>query len=107
MKEYELLIASLGGIEGAGSKLKSTSVLWVSGNSDATNSSGFNGEPGGFNEPITDNGNFELGFRSDFYTCSEETTTKGIFLDLANFTSRVDFVKLDKNYAVPCRCVLN
>jgi len=45
--ELTTLTSYLGGESVAGGKMKSVSVLWVSPNTDATNTSGFSGLPGG------------------------------------------------------------
>jgi len=46
--EWTILTTYLGGESVAGGKMKSVSALWTSPNTDATNSSGFSGLPGGF-----------------------------------------------------------
>lgn len=45
--EWTTLTSYLGGTSVAGGKMKSISALWTSGNTDATNNSGFSGLPGG------------------------------------------------------------
>ncbi len=46
--EFTTLTNSLGGVSVAGGKMKSTSTLWLSPNTGATNSSGWSGLPGGY-----------------------------------------------------------
>ncbi|MFO7614428.1 MAG: fibrobacter succinogenes major paralogous domain-containing protein [Bacteroidales bacterium] len=46
--EWTAFTTYLGGVEVAGGKMKSVSALWNSPNTDATNSSGFSGLPGGY-----------------------------------------------------------
>lgn len=49
--EWTTLSTYLGGTSVAGGKMKTTSNLWKSPNTDATNSSSFSGLPGGFRNP--------------------------------------------------------
>jgi uncharacterized protein (TIGR02145 family) len=72
--EWTTLITFLGGESISGGKLKATgTTLWTSPNTDATNSSGFTGLPGGFRY---DDGTFSsIGYFGNWWSSSENTTT--------------------------------
>jgi uncharacterized protein (TIGR02145 family) len=68
--EWTTLITTLGGTSVAGGKMKAT-TLWNSPNTNATNSSGFTGLPGGYR----DNGGFGgLGYYGYWWSSSEVGT---------------------------------
>ena len=100
--DWETLIAGLGGKDKAGGLLKSTSLLWRSPNTGATNSSGFNALPAGwFYGVSTWNSTTECTFwtstvQSDQYAYS--------------FGLNSDFEYVSNGYAVKtrghsCRCI--
>jgi uncharacterized protein (TIGR02145 family) len=66
--EWWTLIDYLGGPPVAGGKLKSTTNLWESPNTGATNSSGFSALPGGFREYSSF---VNLGYTGSFWTSTE------------------------------------
>ena len=69
--EWTILTTCLGGETIAGGKMKSTGILlWASPNTDATNSSGFTGLPGGSRNMF---GTFEnIGFYDSFWSSTEQ-----------------------------------
>lgn len=67
--EWSTLLNHLGGTETAAGKMKSNSDLWDSPNSEATNTSGFSGLPGGARDQ---NGNFStIGISGHWWTSTE------------------------------------
>ena len=69
--EWTQLTDYLGGSNVAGGKMKSTSSLWLSPNTGATNSSGFSGLPGG---SYNGNGNFiNVSFNGIWWSSTEST----------------------------------
>lgn len=72
--EWTTLTNTLGGIIVAGGKLKATGTsLWDTPNTDATNSSGFSGLPGGFRNF---NGTFNgIGYNGNWWSSSETDAT--------------------------------
>ncbi len=69
--EWTQLTNCLGGTSGAGGKMKSTDMLWLSPNTAATNSSGFTGLPGGYRDV---NGSFKwIGYNCFWWSSSEES----------------------------------
>ena len=74
--EWTILSAYLGGVFGAGGKMKSTSTLWMAPNTDATNSSGFSALPGAFKSSDTQN---LIGIFSHFWCMSELNANSALF----------------------------
>ncbi len=75
--EWNSLETTLGGSSVAGGALKSTSGLWNSPNTGATNSSGFSALPGGYRESI---GTFYgLRITAFFWSSSESSSGNAIF----------------------------
>jgi uncharacterized protein (TIGR02145 family) len=88
----------------AGGKMKSTSSLWNSPNTGATNSSGFSALPGGYRNP---NGSFSMiNVNSSFWSSYEKTNLNSIPRTLetnSNQIFRIDFNL--KVVAFPLRCL--
>jgi uncharacterized protein (TIGR02145 family) len=100
--EWGTLETFLGGYSVAGGALKSTSVLWISPNSGATNSSGFSALPGGIRFT---NGTFNnIGFGAIFWSSSETSNTYSVIRNLSfgqsNLFRNVD----DKPCGTSIRC---
>lgn len=93
--EWQVLVATLGGMDNAGGKLKQSGTInWSAPNSEALNSSGFNATPGGWSDGIAS----EWGYPE---TPIEETSFKGIheqakFLQLP--TEQSDLRSWNLNY---------
>ena len=72
--EWTTLTNALGGLTVAGGKMKATSTtLWTSPNTNATNESGFSGIPGGFR--ISSGPFFDIGSFGYWWSSSSSTTT--------------------------------
>ncbi|MFT3753405.1 MAG: FISUMP domain-containing protein [Paludibacter sp.] len=105
--EAETLVAYLGGTTVAGSKLKESGNLhWVSGNTDATNSSGFTAVPGGYRSSAT--GNFQqFGVTEVWWITTEYSGISGYQLGLESSNA---IAALNTNYKlIGCnvRCIKN
>jgi uncharacterized protein (TIGR02145 family) len=74
--EWSTLTTTLGGSSVAGGPLKSTSGLWTSPNSGATNSSGFSALPGGYRNISGAFGN--IGINAYFWSSSESSSANAI-----------------------------
>ncbi len=103
-QEFSTLSSSLGGSVLAGGKLKSTSTLWQSPNSNAVNLSGFSALPAG--SRVFNNGTFS------------STGTQGYWWSSTNYISNLNyyyallfndgsFVRdfVDENYGFSVRCI--
>lgn len=81
-EEFNLMVETLGGSSVAGGKLKSTSSLWDAPNTGATNSSGFNGLPGGYRGS---GGGYSLMGRSGYWwTSTQANAGQGRYFLLDN-----------------------
>ncbi len=85
--EWSTLVTFLGGSSVAGGALKSTSGLWTSPNTGATNSSGFSALPGGYRDT---NGSFyNIGNFTYFWSSSESSSTNAFFRSLYYVNSNI------------------
>lgn len=102
LAEWEILKEYLGRST-AGGKLKSTSSLWKTPNTGATNSSGFSAIPGGKRVYGIDMMMNEYSF---FWSSESSSVEKSydafVVYDYEGFV--VDFAE-EKNYGVSCRCI--
>ena len=98
--EWEFLLASLGGIQVAGGKMKSTNI-WLSPNTGANNLSGFSGLPGAVRNVNGYNG---LLLNGTWWSKSESDSLNSWFYNLAfNFTSAFKNVDQKKSgFSVRC-----
>ena len=85
--EWSTLINDLGGSSVAGGALKSTSVLWTSPNTGATNSSGFSALPSGYRDGY-DGSFYSLGDNGDWWSATENNTTYA-------FHCNLDYIRLN------------
>jgi uncharacterized protein (TIGR02145 family) len=101
--EWTALVESLGGSGVAGGKLKSISSVWTAPNVGATNSSGFNGLPGGYRG--TTGGYSTLGNTGFWWASSERNSTQGDYLKLANSLDDSFANGATKQFGYSVRCV--
>jgi uncharacterized protein (TIGR02145 family) len=86
-----------------GGKIKSTSGLWTSPNTGATNSSGFSALPGGYRRT---NGTFNgIGFSNYFWSSSEYSNTNAIYRNLYYLYSNIYRFDDNKSYGFSVRCL--
>jgi uncharacterized protein (TIGR02145 family) len=86
----------------AGGKMKSTSGLWTSPNTGATNSSGFSALPGGYRPTL---GTFyDIGFLTYFWSSSESSSTDAVPRYLYYSHSVIFRVSHPKGYGFSARC---
>jgi uncharacterized protein (TIGR02145 family) len=83
--EWTTLEQYLGGTLDAGGKLKSTSSLWYSPNTGATNESGFSGLPGGFRN--YDGSYGDVGYYGYWWSSTEKSTTNATCRQLTPYAS--------------------
>jgi uncharacterized protein (TIGR02145 family) len=103
--EWTTLTTFLGGTQVAGGKMKSTSPLWQSPNTGATNESGLSCLPGGgrnINGPF--NG---LGFDCFMWSASEVNSTNSHFYYLNNSLISLQKISTDKQDGFSVRCVMD
>ena len=103
-EEFNTLATSLDGTDLAGGKMKSTSSLWQSPNTGATNSSGFSALPGG--SRLFNNGSFSTTGGQGYWWSSTNyiSNLNYYYALLSNGTGFLrDFV--DENYGFSVRCV--
>jgi uncharacterized protein (TIGR02145 family) len=88
----------------AGGKMKATGTsLWFSPNTEATNSSGFTGLPGGYRNF---NGTFEsIGGNGNWWSSSEYDTSVAWNRDLSLDDGKADRVSTNKEYGFSVRCL--
>ncbi len=101
--EWSALVESLGGSSVAGGKLKSISTVWIAPNVGATNSSGFNGLPGGYRS--TTGGYSTLGNTGFWWASSERNSTQGDYLKLDNGFDDSFANGATKQFGYSIRCV--
>ena len=105
--EWVAMIDSLGGSAIAGGKLKAT-TLWNSPNTGATNSSGFNGLPGGARLPA---GTFDYkGNWGQWWTASysQMSADLGIYIQLqSDIQATFGPHPFEKQYGYSIRLILN
>jgi len=101
--DWNTLASFLGGNSVAGGEMKSTSPLWSSPNTGATNSSGFTGLPGGIRH---ENGSFvELGFNGPWWSSTDVNGEGNHLYVVASGTSSIFNVFLPFKYAISVRCI--
>jgi uncharacterized protein (TIGR02145 family) len=101
--EWTTLTTYLGGEIFAGGKLKSESALWDSPNTDATNSSGYTGLPGG----VRDFGGefYNVGLYGYWWTSTEYDDDRACSIDLYYFSARVYQHNIIKEDGFSVRCL--
>jgi uncharacterized protein (TIGR02145 family) len=101
--EWTLLTTFLGGESIAGGKMKSTTGLWYSPNTGATNESGFTAQPGGFRYY---NGGFESkGYNAYFWSTTEYFGSSAWYWYLGHYFADVIFDMDGKTTGYSVRCV--
>ena len=99
--EWNTLTTFLGGLSVAGGMMKSTSTLWQSPNTGATNSSGFTGLPGGHR-----GNNFEsIGNIGVWWSSSEQSTQSASHRNLHYLDIHVTTWSTTKFYGYSVRCL--
>jgi uncharacterized protein (TIGR02145 family) len=102
--EWATLIDYLGGGTVAGGKMKSADIsLWNTPNTEATNSSGFTGLPGGFRRNY--GWFFEIGFNGYWWSSSEGIPGGGAFLILRYDIGYTYISSYEKTHGFSVRCV--
>jgi uncharacterized protein (TIGR02145 family) len=86
----------------AGGKMKSTSNLWNSPNTGATNSSGFSGLPGGYSNLGTF---YQINSNNNSWTSTEANSTNSRFIGIYNTVSIVDRWSSNKSDSFSVRCL--
>jgi uncharacterized protein (TIGR02145 family) len=100
--EWGTLETFLGGSSVAGGALKSTSGLWISPNTGATNSSGFSALPGGFRNAV---GTFyDIGLFTFFWSSSEFSSTNAFLSYLSYNRSNINRGFTNKYIGYSARC---
>jgi uncharacterized protein (TIGR02145 family) len=101
--EWSTLIDFLGGIGLAGGKLKEKgAVHWLGENVGATNSSAFNGIPGGFRD---DDGTFLLFGNRAFYWSSTPSGSNAWDRYISTYDDDANRFNRDKNAGLSVRCI--
>lgn len=106
--EYIYLVHTLGDINVAGGKMKSTGTieaqdgLWAAPNTGATNSSGFTGYPGGFFD--VNRQYYYLGYFGYFWTSTENNSSSAWYRGLYNYGEAAHSYSYNKNYGFSVRC---
>lgn len=103
--EWIALIECLGGSSVAGGKMKSTSSLWASPNTGASNSSGFSGLPGGYKG--TGGGYVLLGNSAYFWGSNERNATQGEYISLDDDFASTAANGATKTFGYSVRCIQN
>ena len=104
--EWTQLTDYLGGLEEAGGKMKSTSGLWSSPNTDATNSSGFSGLPPGGNRAYSLVWEFnDLGHFGFWWSSTEKSPSRSWGRDLGYSYEDVGRFSTSKLSGLSCRCL--
>lgn len=101
--EYLLLTDYLGGDSVAGGKMKSTSGLWNAPNTEATNSSGFSGLPGGYR--VNDGSFYFIGEYCGWWSSAEYDTDNAWSHNLFYDSGNVDRGYYVKGYWLWVRCL--
>jgi uncharacterized protein (TIGR02145 family) len=102
--EWTTLTNYLGGGSVAGGKMKATGTsLWFSPNTEATNSSGFTGLPGGYH----DNGETfnNIGSGGNWWSSSEYNTSYAWARNLKSYYGYAYSGYTEKNYGFSVRCL--
>ena len=101
--EWTTLTTYLGGYGGAGGKMKSTSNLWNSPNTDATNASKFSGLPGGYRSNI---GIFNgIGIGGYLWSSTEYSSFNAQYRHLNYINGIVNEFNINKPYGFSVRCL--
>jgi uncharacterized protein (TIGR02145 family) len=102
--EWTTLRTHLGGDLIAGGAMKEAGLThWASPNTDATNSSGFSGLPGGY---VKNGGSyFGIGEYGNWWSSTENATTSAWACGLYYFEGMVSPFAIDKRYGYSVRCV--
>lgn len=101
--EWKTLISFLGNTAVAGGKMKSTSTLWISPNTDATNSSGFSAIPGGYRHY---NGAFTgIGEQAYWWSSTERNADYSYYYTIFNNYAVANQNNNKKNDLMSIRCV--
>jgi uncharacterized protein (TIGR02145 family) len=87
----------------AGGALKSTSGLWTSPNTGATNSSGFSAQPGGFRN--SSGPFYNLGLNTYIWSSSEFSSTNAVYRNLDYNNLPIYRYNLGKNRGFSARCI--
>jgi uncharacterized protein (TIGR02145 family) len=85
--EWTSLENYLGGSSVAGGKLKSTSTLWTTPNTGATNESGFSGLPGGYRSTNGTFGTYRFIGNYGYWWSSTENSTTDAWNRYLNYNS--------------------
>lgn len=102
--EWTTLSAFLGGESVAGGKMKEAGTAhWYAPNTDATNSSGFTGLPGG--NRVSDGSFNTFGSGGSWWSLSESSTSNVWYRFLYAYDANVDRFSNDKHYGFSVRCV--
>ena len=102
--EWTTLTDFLGGIGGAGGKMKiPETVIWNSPNTGATNESGFTGLPGGFRTTSSSFNN--IGFIAYFWSSTESDSSNAWYRRLNNSNADVNTPNGDKRVGFSVRCL--
>ena len=102
--EWTTLTTYLGGETVAGGKMKATGTsLWDTPNTDATNSSGFTGLPGGFR--FTNGTFFDVGINGYWWSSSEVDASKAWFSVLVYYNGNAYGGNFDKPNGFSVRCL--
>ena len=103
-EDWQILIESLGGPDVAGGKLKYTiTSLWLQPNAGATNSSGFNGLPGGYRDW---RGEFyHIRFGGYWWTSTGSSSSTAYAKKVYYGYQKIETIKVDKRNAYYVRCV--
>jgi len=103
-KEWKILAIFLGGQDLAGGKMKETGTShWLSPNTDATNSSGFRGLPGGYRNK---NGTFlDNGSNGYWWSSTETGPFRALYTNLSNLTGYLNRNGFNKVCGFSVRCI--
>jgi uncharacterized protein (TIGR02145 family) len=101
--EWGALETFLGGYWVAGGALKSTSGLWTSPNTGATNSSGFSALSSGYRG--TNRTFYDISYNSNFWSSFESSSTNAIARDLGYNNSFIYRDNANKNIGFSIRCL--
>lgn len=104
--EMAVLMDYLGGSSVAGGKMKTIGTsLWISPNTDATNSSGFSGLPGGYR--FTNGMFYDVGHYGSFWISTDYSPTVAYSRLLYNNNASVGTGSDRKSYGFSVRCVMD
>ena len=105
--EWTTITTFLGGETVAGGKMKETGTThWASPNTDATNSSGFKGTPGGFRDSDNNNGGFgSYSQGAGWWSSSEYNATRSWDRSLNNTSGYIFKSASSKTRGFPIRCI--